>query len=41
MRFVSISEINSKKTLSSPFGLSEADRFVGQEKTKTSINITA
>jgi hypothetical protein len=34
MGFVSISEINSKKTLSSPFGLSEADRFVGQEKNK-------
>ena len=35
----SISEINSKKTFCSPFGVSEADGFVGQEKTNTSINI--
>ena len=36
---VSISEINSKKTFCSPFGVSEADGFVGQEKTNISINI--
>ena len=31
---MSIFEINSKKNFGSPFGVSEADRFVGQEKTK-------